>query len=183
VTEVKICGITNLTDAFFAAQVGADALGFNFYPKSPRYVTPEAAKQIIRKIPGRTAKVGVFVNHDVLWVQEIFTFCGLDLVQLHGDEPPEYCGQFASSRVIKAVSLRKDSDLERLDRYPVKAILVDAFDPSLYGGTGKRSDWRLAVKVKDRFPLILLEIGGQGQRSFSAHSCWRSRYEEHPGGC
>jgi phosphoribosylanthranilate isomerase len=155
VTEIKICGITNLDDASFAAECGADALGFVFHSGSPRYVEPETAKAIIEKIPDRITKVGVFVNHALLEVKETVEFCGLDLVQLHGDESPEYCRQFSSPVLIKAFSPRRDDDLRALSRYSIRAILVDAFDPTRYGGTGKRSDWRLAAKVKESHLLIL----------------------------
>lgn len=154
-TEIKICGITNLGDASLAVECGANALGFNFYPKSPRYGAPESVQEIIAKIPDGITKVGVFVNHDALEVKKIVEYCGLDLVQLHGDESPEYCRQFPSSLLIKACSLRGEGDLRTLSSYPVRAILVDAYDPVRYGGTGKRSDWRLAVKVKETHPLII----------------------------
>ena len=154
-TEIKICGITNLEDASFAVKCGADALGFNFYSKSPRYGAPENAKEIIERIQDEITKVGVFVNHDALEVKKIVEYCGLDLVQLHGDESPEYCRQFPSSLLIKAFSPREEGDLRKLSSYPVRAILVDAYDPLRYGGTGKKSDWRLAVKVKETHPLIM----------------------------
>jgi len=153
--EIKICGITNLEDASFAAACGVDALGFNFYSKSPRYVTPESAKGIIERIPDGITKVGVFVNHDALEVKKTVEFCGLDLVQLHGDESSEYCGQFPAALLIKAFSPRGKGDLRELSSYPVRAILVDAYDPLRYGGTGKRSDWRIAVKVKETHLLII----------------------------
>jgi phosphoribosylanthranilate isomerase len=155
VTEIKICGITNLEDASFAAECGADALGFIFYSKSPRYVEPETAKEIIEEIPDGITKVGVFVNHDALALKQIVEFCGLDMVQFHGDETPEYCRQFPSSLLIKAFCPRGEDDLRKLSSYNVRAILVDAYDPLRYGGAGKRSDWRLAVKVKETHLLIL----------------------------
>ena len=153
--EIKICGITNLEDASFAAECGVDALGFNFYSKSPRYVTPESATGIIERIPDGITKVGVFVNHDALEVKKTVEFCGLDLVQLHGDESSEYCCQFPSSLLIKAFSPRGEGDLRELSSFPVRTILVDAYDPLRYGGTGKRSDWRIAVKVKETHLLII----------------------------
>jgi phosphoribosylanthranilate isomerase len=153
--EIKVCGITNLEDASYAAECGADALGFNFYAKSPRYVKPERAKEIIGEVPYGITKVGVFVNHDPLEVKRTVELCGLDLVQLHGDESSEYCGQFPSALLIKAFSPRGGGDLRGLSSYPVRAILVDAYDPLLYGGTGKRSDWRIAVKVKETHLLII----------------------------
>lgn len=154
-TEIKICGITNLDDASFAAECGVDALGFNFFSKSPRYVAPERAKEIIERIPESITKVGVFVNHDTLEVKKIVGFCGLDLVQLHGDESSEYCRQFPRSLLIKAFSPRREADLQKVRTYPVRAILVDAYDPLRYGGTGKRSDWGIAVKVKKTHLLII----------------------------
>jgi len=154
-TEIKVCGITNLEDASFAAECGADALGFIFYSRSPRYVAPERAKKIIEKLPDRVAKVGVFVNQELQKVKKTVEFCDLDLVQLHGDESPEYCRQFPSSLLIKAFSSRRASDLRGLRNYPVRAIVVDTYDPLRYGGTGKRSNWRLAVKVKETHSLIL----------------------------
>jgi phosphoribosylanthranilate isomerase len=154
-TEIKICGITNLEDASFAAECGADALGLIFYSRSPRYVAPERAKKIIEKLPDRIAKVGVFVNQELQEVKKTVEFCGIDLVQLHGDESPEYCRQFPSSLLIKAFSPRRESDLRRLRNYPVRAVVVDTYDPLRYGGTGKRSKWRLAVKVKETHSLIL----------------------------
>ena len=153
--EIKICGTTNMEDATFAATCGADAIGFIFYPKSPRYVAPEMVKTIIDKIPTEITKVGVFVNHDVTEVKETVDFCGLDLVQLHGDESPAYCSQFPQSQVIKAFAPRTEDELAKVREYPVKAILVDAHDPVRYGGTGEQADWALAAKVKATHPLIL----------------------------
>jgi phosphoribosylanthranilate isomerase len=155
VTEIKICGITNREDALFVAECGADAIGFIFYPKSPRYVALEAAKEIIRELPAGITKVGVFVNHDVVEIKKTFELCGLDLVQLHGVESPAYCGQFPASLVIKAFAPRAEDDLEKLRGYPVRAILVDTYDPQRYGGTGEQSDWSLAAQVKEQHPLIL----------------------------
>lgn len=153
--EVKICGVTNINDAYIAAENGVDALGFIFYPKSQRYVAPERAKEIIQKLPHEIIKVGVFVNHEIHEVKEIAKFCSLNLIQLHGDESPEYCAQFPKSSLIKAVSCRLEEDIRKLRNYSVRAILVDARQPRHYGGTGKNSDWRLAIKVKEMQPLIL----------------------------
>jgi phosphoribosylanthranilate isomerase len=153
--EIKICGITNMEDASYVASCGAEAIGFIFYPKSPRYVAPETVKKIIEAIPQEITKVGVFVNHDVAEVKETIDFCGLDLIQLHGDESPAYCSQFPQSRVIKAFAPRTEDDLVNMRVYPVKAILVDAHDPRRYGGTGEQANWTLAAKVKETHPLIL----------------------------
>jgi len=153
--EVKICGITNISDAYIAVECGAEALGFIFYPKSQRYVVPEKAKEIIQKLPYKIIKVGVFVNQEIQEVKEIAKFCGLNLIQLHGDESPEYCSQFPTSSLIKAVSPRGEEDIRKLKNYSVRAFLVDEREPGHYGGTGKNSDWKLAIKVKETHPLIL----------------------------
>jgi phosphoribosylanthranilate isomerase len=155
VTAIKICGITNIEDACFAAASGADAIGFIFHPPSPRYVTPETVKKIIEELPHHIITVGVFVNMDSQEVKRIMTLCSLDMVQLHGAESPAFCSQFPRSRVIKALALRGEDDLAPLHEYPVKAMLVDAFDPQRHGGTGERADWALAAKVKEHHPLIL----------------------------
>jgi phosphoribosylanthranilate isomerase len=153
--RVKICGITNISDAYIAVESGADALGFIFYSKSQRSIAPERAKEIIQEIPGSIGRVGVFVNQEIQAVKEIVGFCGLHLIQLHGDESPQYCGQFPMSTLIKAISHCAEEEMQKLENYAVKAILVDAHEPGLYGGTGKNSDWALALKVKKNHPLIL----------------------------
>lgn len=153
--EIKICGITNVEDAIHACDSGADALGFIFYEKSPRYITPETAKHTIERLPRDTTLVGVFVNHDSQAVKEIYAFCGLDLIQLHGDESPEYCRQFPESILIKTFSPRSEEDRNIIKNYPVKAILIDARDSGLYGGTGKTSNWEMAATLKEKYPLIL----------------------------
>ena len=150
-TEIKICGMTNIDDATNAAECGADALGFIFYRKSPRYITPEVAREIIRNLSHSVCKVGVFVDHDVDKIKEIVEFCGLDLIQLHGSESPQYCRQFPESSLIKAIA----EQTPHLFEYPVGAILLDAYHPKLYGGTGKKSDWDLAVKIKENHALVL----------------------------
>jgi phosphoribosylanthranilate isomerase len=153
--EIKICGITNMEDAAFVAECGADAIGFIFYAKSPRYVAPETAKEIIKDLPENITTVGVFVNHDAMEVKELVAFCDLNMVQLHGAESPVYCGQFHRSQVIKAFAPRTEDELKQLRKYPVKAILVDAHDPQRYGGTGQSANWELAAQVKEQHPLIL----------------------------
>ncbi len=153
--EIKICGITNLKDALHACESGTDAIGFIFYQKSPRYVEPHTARDIIKDLPRHISRVGVFVNHDPGEVKDIISFCGLSMIQLHGDESPEYCFQFPASTLIKAVSSKADSTLDYLERYPVKAILMDSRINGRYGGTGKECDWNLAVRIKTFHPLIL----------------------------
>jgi len=153
--EIKICGITNLEDALHACESGADAVGFIFYRKSPRYIEPRTSRDIIKELPRHISRVGVFVNHNPSEVKDIFSLCGLSMIQLHGDESPEYCFQFPASTLIKAVSPKSESSLDTLERYPVKAILVDSRIHGKYGGTGKECDWNLAIRVKTVHPLIL----------------------------
>ena len=173
--EIKICGITNMEDAVMAFAYGADALGFIFYEKSPRYVSPETAMSIIQNLPDEISKVGVFVNHDIHAVRQIYEFCGLDLIQLHGDESPDYCREFSQSILIKAISPRNEEDLGIVKRYDVKAVIVDARESGLYGGTGKKSNWELAAKLKEMHLLVLsggLNAGNilQGIRTVSPHA-------------
>ena len=154
-TEIKICGITRLEDALCAADCGADAVGFIFHPASPRYIAPERASEIIAQLPGELTKVGVFVNREEKEVKRTMEACGLDLIQLHGDESPEYCRRFPHERVIKAVFPQTPEELRRLVDYEVRAFLADARDAGRYGGTGKQPDWELAAKLRESHPLIL----------------------------
>lgn len=155
--RVKICGITNWNDAKMAIDEGADALGFNFFPPSPRSLTPAAAWQIIRKMPPLVEAVGVFVNWTANAVGALAGALRLGAVQLHGDESPSVAGECASHhRVIKAFRVRSDFNLRRLAQYrAASAFLLDGFDPKLYGGTGKRVDLRIAQRAKKFGPIIL----------------------------
>ena len=144
-----------MEDAVMAITYGADAIGFIFYNKSPRYLTPEAARRIIQNLPDDISKVGVFVNHNIHAVREIYEFCGLDMIQLHGDESPDYCRGFPQSILIKAISPRREEDLGIVDNYCAKAIMIDARESGLYGGTGKISNWDLAVKLKEMHLIVL----------------------------
>jgi phosphoribosylanthranilate isomerase len=154
-TEIKICGIMRIEDALCAADCGADAVGFIFHKASPRFIAPETAKAIIARLPVGIAKVGVFVNRKADEVSQTVDMCGLDLIQLHGDETPAYCRLFPPERIIKAVFPRTPEDLRALGAYEVRAFLVDARDASRYGGTGKRADWELAATLREVYPLIL----------------------------
>jgi phosphoribosylanthranilate isomerase len=154
-TQVKICGITNEEDALCAANFGAAALGFIFYPPSPRYVKWETVRKIIKKLPPNLLSVGVFVNESAEKIKSITEYCGLDFIQLHGDESAEFCRQFPASTIIKTVSLRGEQDLVNAFSYHVAAILVDRRHAGLYGGTGKKANWELASRIKSKKPLIL----------------------------
>ena len=161
-TRVKICGITNLEDALFAAEAGADALGFNFYAKSPRYIVPDRAREIILRLPPFVAKVGIFVNEELDRVREIMAHCHLDYAQLHGDEPPEYLEALYPS-AIKALRVRSAVDVERLGHYRAVAYLLDAYHPTKSGGTGETWDWELATAAKQYgvpTQLALILAGG-----------------------
>ena len=139
-TKIKICGITNLEDANLAAGLGADALGFVFYSGSKRNVDPETVRDIISTLPPFLTKVGVFVNQELDEILDIQERTGINAVQLHGDETPEFC-KLLTSTIIKAIRVKDHNDLDRLAQYPVQAILLDTYSDAEYGGTGKSFDW------------------------------------------
>lgn len=154
-TAVKICGITNFEDASAACDFGADALGFIFFEGSPRYIKPEEVREVIRKLPRYIAKVGVFVDPAISAVQQISAYCRLDFIQLSGDETPGFCAQTPDLTLIKVVSPKMMEDLGQLDLYRARAFLVDSRDRGRYGGTGRLADWEVAIKVKEKRPIIL----------------------------
>lgn len=153
--KVKICGITSVSDANAAAEAGADALGFMFWDKSPRAVSLGAAAEIVRQLPPFIVKVGVFVNAEEDLVIRAIRECGLNLLQFHGDETPEYCLQFGLMS-MKAFRMRDAGSLKALANYPTDAWLLDAYTPGKPGGTGEQFDWDLAVEaVKLGRPIFL----------------------------
>lgn len=154
VMRVKICGITSLDDAREAVAAGADALGFVFYPPSPRAIEPALAAQIVGQLPPFVTTVGLFVNEDPQRVAEIAEQCRLDVVQLHGDEAPEQC-VCPGRKVIKALRLRDEHDLALAARYRVDALLVDAWVADAYGGTGQLGRWDLARQLTADAVVIL----------------------------
>ncbi len=145
--RTKICGITRLKDALFSVGCGVDALGFNFYKKSPRYVSPNKAYSIISQLPPFVSSVGLFVNEDYDEILKISDMCGIRTIQLHGDESPDFCGKFDSYRVIKAFRIKDESDLENIKKYDLSGYILDSFSPDLYGGTGLSFDWGLLDKI------------------------------------
>ncbi len=163
-TQVKICGITNLKDALVAVDAGADMLGFVFYDRSPRVVRPECAQEIIRvlRASGYAAKcVGVFVNDSLDYIRDIMRITPLDLVQLHGDEPVELTSALAPC-AFKALRPRSRQDARlAVERYRVArehnapAFLIDAYDAHKFGGTGARADWSIAAQVASEYPILL----------------------------
>ena len=157
-TRVKICGITSLEDAEMSAAAGADALGFNFYARSPRHVDPQTAAVIARKLPPLIMRVGVFVNAPEDLVVRAIGECGLSLLQFHGDEPPEFCTQFGLMS-MKAFRLRDAESLQELPRYATDAFLLDAWSPEARGGTGETFNWELAVEARKLGKPVFLAGG------------------------
>ena len=160
--KVKICGMTQLKDALFAVDQGATAVGFIFYNKSPRSVTMKAAREIIAKLPPFVDTVGVFVNETAERVNKVADYCGLDLVQLHGEESPAFCRKI-NRRVIKAFRIKDLQSFKKLEKYSVSGFLLDTFSENLHGGTGKVFDWNLAHRAKKMGPIIL--AGGLTSRN------------------
>ena len=159
-TFIKICGITNVHDALAAVAAGADALGFNFYKPSPRYVTPQTAREIVAKLPVSVLTVGVFVNEESQSVRNIANEANVAALQLHGDESPEYCRELGKDRyLIKTFAVANDFDVQRIQPYRVEAIMLDTKHNSLRGGTGRVFDWSVAKEVNDFVPKLFLAGG------------------------
>jgi len=157
--KVKICGITNLEDAQTAVKAGADALGFVFYQGSRRHILPFRAKQIIKQLPKRIVKVGVFVNADWDLVRQTAGFCSLDMLQFHGNESPEFCRRFKNYRVIKAFRIKDRIPSKRILKYKTYGYLFDTFHRCLPGGTGKSFNWGLLTALKKTRAKIILSGG------------------------
>ena len=161
--RIKICGITNKEDALNAVSLGADALGFIFYDKSPRAVHPDTVEEIVMNLPPFITLVGVFVNETKETIQAVSRQCKLNLIQLHGNEPPSFC-QSLEKRVIKAIKVKEDNDIQQIRNYQgsVSSILLDTKVDQQEGGTGITFDWGLALKAKEYdIPIIL--AGGINQ--------------------
>jgi phosphoribosylanthranilate isomerase len=164
--RIKICGITNVDDARAVAQAGADAIGLNFYSRSPRYVTAEVARDIVKALPAEIVKVGLFVDTPAGDVCRLFDDLPLDLIQLHGDQPPEFLTQLGDRPVMRAFRLGPEG-LRPVAEYLThcralavlpKLVLLDAMVAGAYGGTGKTADWAVAKQyaaVVDVPPLVL----------------------------
>jgi phosphoribosylanthranilate isomerase len=157
VTRVKICGITREADALAAVELGAHALGFNFWPSSKRYIEPRRAARIIARLPPFVSVVGIFVNQPTLEVSAIGDACHLSAIQLHGDEPPEACRAF-SRPVIKAIRVRDRGSLRGLTRYPVGGFLFDTPSAS-FGGAGQTFDWSVLKSWSSRRPAMIIAGG------------------------
>jgi phosphoribosylanthranilate isomerase len=153
-TKVKICGITTVEDGLMAVEAGADALGFVFYDRSPRNIDPERAAEIIRVLPPFVQVVGLFVHARLEFVNAMADRCRLDIVQLHGDEPQEFCAR-VNRRVIKAFRVKDITSLDPMKDYRVAGYLLDAYSPKAFGGTGITFNWETAEIAKKFGPIIL----------------------------
>jgi phosphoribosylanthranilate isomerase len=168
--RIKICGITNLADARAAIAAGADMLGFNFYRPSPRFITPqdagtiiEALRAEIKALPRTVTMVGVFVNEPAESIVRIAAEAGVAAIQLHGDESVEFCRALKALLpdrfLIKAIRARGNAVTEPAAEYNVDAIMLDAFDAELRGGTGRTVDWHLARHIRDAVSRLFLAGG------------------------
>lgn len=156
--KIKICGITNQIDALHAIDSGADALGFVFYKKSPRHVSPKVVKAIVANLPPFVLPVGVFVNEEAQVVRDIMDECGLALAQIHGDETADYCESLGRP-VIRGIRLRDRNTFLAMAEYKgrarVRGFVLDAYSETAYGGTGTTADWSLAKKAAQSFSFLL----------------------------
>jgi phosphoribosylanthranilate isomerase len=153
--KIKICGVRTSDEAQAAIDAGADALGFNFWPKSARYIEPAVARELTEGISPIVCRVGVFVNEEADRILQIASDVGLTAVQLHGDESPEFCDLLSSIKTIKAIRVGQDFDLSVIEKYRVNMVLLDSSLEGSYGGTGRRFDWQLAIEAKRLAPIIL----------------------------
>ena len=171
-TRIKVCGITRLEDALAASSLGVDAVGFVFYDRSPRYIEPMKAAAIIRKLPPFVSAVGLFVNPEQAFIDEVLSLCPLGVVQLHGDESPELC-QAQSRRVIKAIPVHNKQDLELAKQYHCP-VLLDAKAPQgVYGGTGQSFDWSLLQGFTHDYPLMLAGgLNSENAATALSHRQW-----------
>ncbi len=161
--RIKVCGLTDLDQARAVCEAGADAVGFVFAEKSPRLVSREEVRQIIKKLPPMVQSIGVFVNESVDVIREIVSFCGIDMVQLHGSESPGFC-KLLAPRVIKAFRVRDEMVLNQIEDYrgKVRGILLDAWSRQSEGGTGRVFDWRIAGDAVSSCGMPVILAGGLG---------------------
>lgn len=186
--KVKICGITDIRDARNAIDAGVDALGFVFYKKSPRYIVPEKARAIIRQLPKAIKKVGIFVDEREKTIKHIANSCGLDILQFHGKETPEFCRKFPGKKIIKAFRIKDKIDLDEVIRYKTHGYLFDTFVKLKPGGTGRQFNWNLLKGLSEIRRTIFLSGGLTGKNVKQAikavHPDWvdaSSSVESRPG--
>jgi len=152
--KIKICGITRTADALAAVQCGADAIGFIFFPSSPRYIPPAMAAEIVGALPAAVLPVGVFVDASRNSIVDAVRVSGIRALQLHGDEPPQSTSGFGLP-VFKAHRVSARFAVEDLDRYAVEAHLLDAYADGSRGGTGRQFNWDVAVRARQAHRIIL----------------------------
>ncbi len=152
--KVKICGITNLEDALVAIEAGTDALGFVFYPESPRFIDPGMAKYIISKLPVFVTTVGVFVDEKEDMIRRIIRESGIQVLQFHGDESPIMCTRFRE-KVIKTIHVKDEESVDQMKMYHINTFLLDTYHSAKRGGTGKSFNWGIAKKAKKYGRIIL----------------------------
>ena len=174
--KVKICGITNVQDALQAVCSGSDALGFTFYKRSPRYITPKKACAIIRQLPARTVKIGVFFNARAKTIRQIARACHLDMIQLHGQESPAFCRKLKGLKIIKAFRVKTRLAKNDILRYNTCAYLFDSFTKAKPGGTGKAFNWKFIPHGQELKGIVFLS-GGLDQNNVckaiaAAHPEW-----------
>ncbi len=186
--KVKICGITNLEDALASLFSGADAIGFVFYKKSPRYIEPLKARNISCILPKKILRVGVFVDEKVGRVKKIARLCNLDALQFHGNESAQYCKKFKGYKVVKAFGVKEKLDLPEILKYKTFGYLFDAFSKSKAGGTGRKFNWNLLKNIDKISGQVFLSGGLTGANVLSAinklHPDWvdvSSGLESRPG--
>ena len=156
--KVKICGITSVADGQMAAGAGADMIGLMFYEQSPRHITLPQAVEISRALSPFVLRVGVFVNPTEELVMRAISECGLNLLQFHGDESPEFCTQFGVFS-LKALRVRDAASLQTLENFQTDAFLLDAYSKSGLGGTGEQFNWDLAIEAQ-KFGKPIFLAGG-----------------------
>ncbi len=152
--KVKICGITNLDDALAAAEAGADALGFVFYPESPRFTEPGKARSIILKLPVFITTVGVFVDESEDLIRRILRESGVQMLQFHGSESPVLCTRFRE-KVIKTIRIKDEESIDSMRMYNLDTFLLDTHHDEIKGGTGRTFDWKIAEMAKEYGRVIL----------------------------
>lgn len=158
--KIKICGITNLEDALYCSSLGVDAIGF-VCTKSPRKVSMDKLEPILKRVPAFITTVGVFVNESMGFIQKVLRDFRLNVVQLHGDETPQFCKELKKKvKVIKAIRIGDDFRLDRISRYNVDALLLDTYSRVVYGGTGRAFDWDVAKKIKKLTKMPIILAGG-----------------------
>lgn len=171
--RIKICGITSVADALAAVEAGADAIGLMLWAPSKRYVTNAQAAEIVRALPPFVSKVGVFVDPQAGEIHRALAEIGLDTIQLHGEETPEFCRQFAPVKVMKAFRVKNAESLKRLSDFNTDAWLLDSYVAGQQGGTGAVFNWDLAVQAKDAGKPIVLAGGLTPENIAQAvHEVW-----------